>query len=214
VSKYLQSLISQGEHAQLDFKFSVNDSKKIARSIAAFSNANGGKLLIGVKDNGKIAGINTDEEYYMIESAAQLYCKPPVEFIANTHVVWGKTVLEISIAPGKLRPYQAPDETGKYQTYVRIADENIVADKVQELAWQIESENRPVSFHLSEKETILLNYLKQNPHISVKKLAIIGMLTETDAEMLLAYFLTIKLITPLHTEKGFVYALSDENAKG
>ena len=51
--------ISEGEGQQLDFKFAITDSKKIARSMAAFANSDGGVLLIGVKDNGKIVGIKT-----------------------------------------------------------------------------------------------------------------------------------------------------------
>ena len=77
---YLQELISQGEHQQQDFKFEISDARKIARSLSAFSNTEGGRLLVGVKDNGKIAGVRSEEEAYMIEAAAKLYCKPQVEF--------------------------------------------------------------------------------------------------------------------------------------
>jgi predicted HTH transcriptional regulator len=77
---YLQSLILEGEHQQQDFKFGITDSRKIARTLVAFANTNGGRLLIGVKDNGVIAGVRTDEEYYMIESAAHLFSKPEIHF--------------------------------------------------------------------------------------------------------------------------------------
>ena len=63
----LQLLIDQGEHQQQDFKFEVSDSKKIARTLSAFANTDGGRLLIGVKDNGHISGIKSEEEYYMID---------------------------------------------------------------------------------------------------------------------------------------------------
>ena len=45
----IEELISQGEHQQQDFKFEVSDSKKIARTLSAFANTDGGRLLIGVK---------------------------------------------------------------------------------------------------------------------------------------------------------------------
>ena len=44
----IEELIAQGEHQQLDFKFEVSDSKKIARTLSAFANTDGGRLLIGV----------------------------------------------------------------------------------------------------------------------------------------------------------------------
>ena len=46
---YLQQLIAEGEHQQQDFKFEISDARKIARSLSAFSNTDGGRLLIGVK---------------------------------------------------------------------------------------------------------------------------------------------------------------------
>ena len=75
---YIKKLISEGEHQQLDFKFEISDSRKIAKTLVAFANTDGGTLLIGVKDNGNIAGIRSDEEYYMVEAAATMYCKPSI----------------------------------------------------------------------------------------------------------------------------------------
>ena len=39
---YIESLISLGESETLDFKFAVNDSLKIAKSLVAFANSGGG----------------------------------------------------------------------------------------------------------------------------------------------------------------------------
>ena len=77
---YIHALIAEGEHQQQDFKFEISDARKIAKTLSAFANTDGGRLLIGVKDNGKIAGVRSEEEKYMIEAAAQLYCIPEVEY--------------------------------------------------------------------------------------------------------------------------------------
>ena len=53
---YIQRLIDEGEHEQQDFKFQISDVHKIAHSVSAFANNRGGRLLVGVKDNGTIAG--------------------------------------------------------------------------------------------------------------------------------------------------------------
>ena len=89
----IEELIAQGEHQQLDFKFEVSDSKKIARTLSAFANTDGGRLLIGVKDNGAIAGVRSEEEYYMIEAASTMYTHPSVPFEAKRWDMNGKTVL-------------------------------------------------------------------------------------------------------------------------
>ena len=96
-TQYIKRLISEGEHCHQDFKFEISDARKIARSISAFANTEGGRLLVGVKDNGKIAGIRSEEEIYMIEAAANMYCQPDVEIETITHIVGGKTVLEVVI---------------------------------------------------------------------------------------------------------------------
>jgi len=67
----VQELLNKGEGGTLEFKSSLRwDYKKntvnkelefvIAKTISAFMNSKGGKLLIGVKDSGEILGINSD----------------------------------------------------------------------------------------------------------------------------------------------------------
>ena len=68
---YIHARIAEGEHQQQDFKFEISDARKIAKSLSAFSNTDGGRLLVGVKDNGKIAGVRSEEEIYMIEALLQ-----------------------------------------------------------------------------------------------------------------------------------------------
>ena len=80
MDSYLKKLIANGENQQLDFKYCISDSRKIARTLSAFANTDGGRILIGVRDNGSIAGIKSDEEYYMVDTAVQLYCRPEIDF--------------------------------------------------------------------------------------------------------------------------------------
>ncbi|MEZ5001122.1 MAG: ATP-binding protein [Bacteroidales bacterium] len=84
MSTDLQLLIRQGEHQRLDFKYCISDSRKIAKTLSAFANTDGGTLLIGVRDNGSIAGVTSEEEFYMIDGAANLYCRPPVKYNITT----------------------------------------------------------------------------------------------------------------------------------
>ena len=96
-TEYIHILIAEGEHQQQDFKFEISDARKIARTLSAFSNTDGGRLLIGVKDNGKIAGVRSDEEKYMIEAAAQLYCLPEVHYSMQTFHAEGRSILVVQI---------------------------------------------------------------------------------------------------------------------
>ncbi len=134
---YIQDLVSMGEHVGQDFKFAVSDPRKIARSVSAFANNSGGHLLIGVKDNGVIAGVrDADEEIYVVEQAARRYCRPSqeVEF-ALFRVEHGVDVVRARIAPSEVHPVEVDEGRGKFRAYYRVADENIAAHPLMTEAW-------------------------------------------------------------------------------
>ena len=110
---HIRSLIESGESQTLDFKFEISDSKKIAKTFVAFANTDGGTLLIGVKDNGSIAGVRSEEEYCMIEAAAKMYCKPEVGFQTRRWNIDGKTILELNIPKSSQKPHYALTEEKK-----------------------------------------------------------------------------------------------------
>ena len=47
----LADLIAQGEHQQQDFKYEISNISKIAHSLSAFANTDGGRLLIGISSS-------------------------------------------------------------------------------------------------------------------------------------------------------------------
>ena len=108
---YIASLIEEGEHEHQDFKFAISDARKIARSISAFANNGGGRLLVGVKDNGVIAGVRNEEDIYVIEQAAEMYCRPSQEIRVTAFRTEGdKTVLRIEIDRSPVRPVVVLDD--------------------------------------------------------------------------------------------------------
>ncbi|MGM0649965.1 MAG: AlbA family DNA-binding domain-containing protein [Bacteroidota bacterium] len=171
MSRYIQGLIEQGEHQQLDFKYQVTDAKKIARSISAFANTEGGRLLIGIKDNGRIAGIKSEEEYFMMESAANVFCKPSVNIKAKTWNIRGKQVLEVIIPKLELRtPITAPDPDGNRQAYVRHEDMNLVADEILHTVWIRKRNHKGAYIQYSENEKNVLDNLKNDKIKSLDEL--------------------------------------------
>ncbi|MEN8230188.1 MAG: ATP-binding protein [Bacteroidota bacterium] len=168
--KQLRSLIAEGEHQRLDFKFEISDARKIARTLSAFSNTDGGRLLIGVKDNGRIAGVRSDEEYYMVDSAASLYCKPEVRFESRNHSIEGKSVLEIYIPQVNNKPVYARDEENRWLAYIRVADQNILAGIVQLQVWKEKKSARGKLMEFTRREEILLEYLERTPGSALSKI--------------------------------------------
>jgi predicted HTH transcriptional regulator len=209
MNTYLKKLILQGEHQKQDFKFQVNDSRKIARSISAFANTDGGKLLIGVKDNGVIAGVRSDEEFYMIEAAARMYCKPMIDFAHRTWNVDGKTVLEIDIPILDDKPCFAENESGKWMAYIRLKDQNILATTIQLKYWKREKSQTGTFIRYSDKEKLLLDYLQENSFITLAKFCRIANIPKYLAENLLVNFMITGIIEMAQNEKMSWFRLKD-----
>ncbi len=134
--QYLLNLIREGEHQQQDFKYRVADACKLAKSVSAFANTDGGRLLIGVRDDGHLSGIRSEEEIYMMHQAAYKFCKPEASIQFDTFHVEGRTFVIATIPPSDKRPICALDETGQKRAYIRLADENIVASPVFLALWR------------------------------------------------------------------------------
>lgn len=190
----LYKLIEEGEHQQQDFKFEISDARKIAKTLSAFSNTDGGRLLVGVKDNGKIAGVRSEEEIYMIEAAAKLYCKPKVECEMKIHHIEGRTVLEVIVPPGKSKPYFAKDNDNRLWAYIRIKDENILANPVHLKIWQQAVKTQGSFIHYSREEQLLLDYLTAHPDISIGQYCRLARISRYKAENNLAKFIRFGLV--------------------
>jgi predicted HTH transcriptional regulator len=201
-------LIAQGEHQTQDFKYCINDSRKIAKSLVAFANTDGGRLLIGVKDNGKIIGVRSDEEYYMVEAAAKIYSNPKIDFTTQQWDVDGKIVLEVLIDPSLLKPHFAQDETGNWVALIRKNDENILANNVLLKSWKLEQSKKGLFFKYDEPRKKLIDHLNQYHTITLSKFVKIAQITRKQAENILAELLFIKCINARFDEIPVNYRLN------
>lgn len=208
---YIHQLINQGEHQQQDFKFEISDAEKIARTLSAFANTNGGKLLIGVKDNGVIKGIASDEEYYMLENAAQRFCQPEVSFNSKEWLVEGKKVLEVDIPFSPLCPHRAPDHDGIYKAFVRVDDENFLANGVQMKVWKKQKLKKNIKITYTEPEERLLKHLKSNAFITIETYMKIAEISKYKTENILADFIILDIIKMEIKDNNTKFALSDKN---
>lgn len=206
-TEYIQALIEQGEHQQQDFKFEISDARKIAKTLSAFANTDGGRLLIGVKDNGKIAGIRSEEEIYMIEAAARMYCSPQVEVQTQTYQAGGRTVLIAQIDESDRKPIYAQDENGKFLAYLRIKDENILATPVHLRVWQQQENAKGELTTYTEREQLLLKLLEENDSISLNKYCRLARISRRAAEHLLAKFIRYDIVEAVFEGHKFHFRL-------
>jgi predicted HTH transcriptional regulator len=205
MTDYIQKLIEEGEHLKQDFKFEISDVRKIAKTLVAFANTSGGKLLVGVKDNGKIAGIRSEEEIYMVEAAAGLYCKPEVSFTARKWMINGKSILEVDIPKGEKKPYLAKSIEGKWLAYIRVKDENYLVNAIQLRVWKNEKRKKGVFLPITEKEKLLLKYLELNENISLDGFCTLASLNRKKASDILVRLITIEEIEIVFSGENIFY---------
>lgn len=206
----LIKMIAEGEHQRQDFKYCINDSRKIARSMVAFANTDGGRLLLGVRDNGSVAGIQSDEEYFMAEAAAKLYSKPPINFKTQQWLVDGKTVLEIDIQKSTEIPHFAQVEEGKWLVYIRKDDQDIIAPGILLKVWA--QHKNPLGVHIpfSDEERNLLSLLTSNPYLSLNQYCRLARLPYRKGEMMLVKLITIGVVGMQISETGTCFFMRDD----
>ncbi len=205
----VKQLIREGEHQQQDFKFRIDDSKKIARTLVAFANTDGGRLLIGVKDNGKIAGVDPTEEIHMIQAAVEMYSKPKLVFQSRVWQEDMKLVLEISIEKSSDRPVLAIDEEGKWKAYVRRKDHTLLANKILLNVWKYERFDQKKPEKIGEEETQLLGIIAANPGITLSKMYRLSKLQKSHIDRLLVLFICWNLVSMEMNENGTFYQVCE-----
>lgn len=204
----LLKLISEGEHQQQDFKYKIQDSIKLARTVSAFANTDGGQLLIGVRDDGVIAGVRSDEEIYMMEKAARVCCQPASDISFETLHADGRTVVIASVPCAPRCPVCAIDEEGRRVAYVRVKDENIVATPVHLEMWK-QNRASTVVTQYGTLETRLMEALRLAPHSTLNRLARRSALPRFKVIRTLARFVRYGLATMDYEDGRFVFTLNE-----
>lgn len=202
---YIQKLISEGEHIHQDFKFAISDARKIAKSLSAFANTEGGRLLVGVKDNGKIAGVRSEEEIYMVEAAATLYCRPEIELETHIYHIEGKDVLEVQINESTQKPIYALDENNHPWAYVRIKDENILGNPIHLNIWKHDREEKKVIITYTQREQQVLTILKQQGALTLGQCSKLTRMNRKQISRLLADFIRFGLVEQYFEEHTFYF---------
>jgi predicted HTH transcriptional regulator len=202
----IKRLILEGEGVQLDFKKTITHLHKIAKTMVAFANNKGGKLLIGVLDDGSIKGVKSeDEEKYMLSQAATHYCNPPLEPVFTEYTVDGVIVLVAEIAESNTKPHYALGEDDKWWVYIRVKDKSVLASKIviDVLRKETRGENALIEF--SSKEKALLEYLHTNERITLPEYCKLINISRRRASRILVNLLLSGVIRVHTTEKTEFY---------
>lgn len=202
---YLLSLIREGEHQQQDFKYRVADACKLARSVSAFANTEGGRLLIGVRDDGYLSGVRSEEEIYMMHQAAYKYCKPEASIKFDTYHVEGRTIVIATVPPSGRRPICALDEEGRLRAYIRIADENIVASPVHLALWREMQKPQGIMMTYDDSSRQLLGVMQNQ--LTLNQIVRISRLPRHKVITLLARLIRFGVVRCEYANQQFLFSL-------
>jgi predicted HTH transcriptional regulator len=202
----IKRTIFEGEGVTLDFKKTITSCEKIARTMVSFANNKGGRLLIGVADDGTIKGVKSeDEERYMITRAAQLFSKPALEPKFEEIYVDDKLVLVVEIPESDTKPHYALAEDGKWWVYVRVKDKSVLASKIVVDVLKHSTDKTGVLIEYSEKEKALLEYLERKERIDVKEYCKLAKMSRRTAQRVLVNMVLSGVIRIHTTEKEEYY---------
>jgi len=205
----IKKQIFEGEGVSLDFKKTITSCEKIAKTMVSFANNRGGRLLIGVADDGTIKGVKSeDEEKYMITRAAHFFAKPALEPAFEEHYVDGKMVLVVDIDESVVKPHYALGEDGKWWVYVRVKDKSMLASKIVVDVLKRSADDNGVLIEYSSKEHALLEYLEQKERITVKEYCELLNLSRRRAQRILVNLVLSGVIRVHTTEKEEFYTAS------
>jgi predicted HTH transcriptional regulator len=202
----LKRQIFEGEGVTLDFKKTITSCEKIARTMVSFANNKGGRLLIGVADDGTINGVKSeDEERYMITKAATLYARPALEPKFEEVYVDDKLVLIVDTPESDLKPHYALAEDGKWWVYVRVKDKSVLASKIVVDVLKRSSGETGVLIEYSVNEKSLLEYLEKSSRITVKEYCDLIKVGRRAAQRILVNMILSGVIRVHTTEKEEYY---------
>ena len=129
-----------GESKNVEYKVTLPDkSEKYMKTIVAFANTQGGKLVIGIDDKThEIVGVENEILFQVMDGIANAVsdsCMPQIIPDIEPQTVDGKTVIVVSVEAGKNRPYYLKSKGKENGTYIRVAGTSRQAfpEKIREL---------------------------------------------------------------------------------
>lgn len=115
-----------GESKNIEYKVAVpKKSEKYMKTVVAFANGNGGKIVFGIDDKTlEIVGMDEDNIFKTLDAITNAIsdsCEPRIRPDVTLQTVNDKTVIVVEILPGAMRPYYIKSEGMTEGTYMRVS---------------------------------------------------------------------------------------------
>ena len=202
----LLELIEEGESLTCEFKRKFSTTEKIVREMIAFANTKGGYLIIGVDDDKKIFGVESEKaEAELIYDAAKNFCEPPLDVSIDYVEVKGKEVVVVEVFESQNKPHRIQDylnelDVNKSVVTIRVNDKSVQASK--EMIRILKSQSSELSlkkYSIGSNEKAVFEFLDKYERITVKELSNYVNISERRASRTLVKLVRANLLF-LHTK--------------
>ena len=205
----LTQLVSLGEGRQLEFKRRVPRSERIAKEVIAMANTDGGRLLLGVDDDGSIVGVrDAEEEEFALRQALLAHCDPPVPFSTERIPITGRRdVIVVGVPSSGSKPHFLTTNgngDASRTAYVRVKDMSVEASREAVRLMRTAADSDGVLFEFGEKEQMLMRYLDKYGRITVNQFAKLANISARAASHTLV-LLTRAEVLRLHADERHDY---------
>lgn len=171
--EFLQRLTSRGEGQYLEFKKKANFPEKILKELVAFANTGGGKLILGVDDDGTVSGTrNIEGEVFILEDAIDKLIRPRLSYakeIVKLNEKKGVAIFDIPESKRKPHFVKSHPNTKNGIAFVRSKDASLKTSKEMREIMRRRNKDRDEQFNYGEKESTLMQLLEKRQFISLEE---------------------------------------------
>ncbi|MFU8789754.1 MAG: RNA-binding domain-containing protein [Methylobacter sp.] len=129
----LMEMLAHGENSGVEFKRDDIRPEQLAKEIVALANLQGGRIFLGVEDDGSISGLkqaNTQE--WVLNVFRDKVYPQLIPFYEELTLDHQKRVAVITIAAGLSKPYMLKHKQ-REEIYIRLGDRSELATREQQL---------------------------------------------------------------------------------
>lgn len=209
-------MIEGGESLNVEYKQRFSTHEKIAKEMIAFANTRGGYLFIGIDDNRKIYGIESEKgDNDLITEVAEKFCEPKIDVFIECMNIGKKDILVAEIPESKNKPHRIQDyktalDLNTAEVYVRVNDKSVPASKEMIKILQTQTRGKTLEhYEVGQNEKAVFSYLEKNEKITVKELGRLANISDRRASRTLIKLVRANILL-IHTKENgesyFTYA--------
>jgi predicted HTH transcriptional regulator len=208
----VQRFVGNGEGQFIEFKLRAPEPPRLAKEVIAFANSGGGRVFIGVDDDGTIVGVkDSAEEEFALQEALSMYCRPKMRWTSERVQITSKRdviVVTVKSSPKKPHFLVTNPRDGSGPAYVRVQDKSIEASPESVMLMRAEHLEDGVQFEFGQTELLLMRYLEQYSKVTVSGFAQIANLTSRKAGKILVTLTRANILDQYREDRGDYYMIS------